>query len=211
MWLNQYDLLAYNFEDLQSLDDLESGFSLFNSSSPPVFELPSPISDSSSLSANDPFDQNSFIDPWIISTTAFENTTPTAPCNSPSKENSPAIATPNLASSPGSSESNSAWDVVENDVGTKRPTTMRARKQHRSENSRAKVPACPKRQNAHNLIEKKYRNNLNSRIQALRDSIPSLRSPTKENEEGEDGMDGDATAESRKVQKCNKVIYIFPH
>jgi len=211
LWLNQYNPLAYNFEDLQSPDDLESGFSLSNSSSPPVFELPLPILDSSSLSTEDPFNQKSLIDPWVIPITAFENntnTTPTAPCNSPSGENFPAIATPSLVSSPDSSESNSPWDVVEHDVGTKRPTTMRARKQHRSENSRAKVPTCPKRQNLHNLIEKRYRNNLNSKIQTLRDSIPSLRSATTDDEEGEDGMDSDAAAEIRKVQKCNKGVIL---
>lgn len=83
---------------------------------------------------------------------------------------------------------------------------MRARK-HQSKNSRAKSP-CSKRQNAHNLIEKRYRNNLNCKINTLRNSIPSLRSATKENEEGEDGTDSDA-GESNKVQKCNKVKYIF--
>ena len=90
-------------------------------------------------------------------------------------------------------------------MGTQRPI-KRARK-HPSENSRAKSPGS-KRQNAHNLIEKRYRNNLNIKINALRDSIPSLRFATKENEEDEDGMDSDA-GESRKVQKCNKVSFFF--
>jgi hypothetical protein len=94
-------------------------------------------------------------------------------------------------------------------VETKKPTTMRAGKKHQSGNSRARSPIC-KSQNSHNLIEKRYRNNLNAKINTLRDSIPSLRSATKENEEGgEDGMDSDA-GERRKGQKCNKVN-ISPH
>merc|ERR1711964_444101 len=64
MWFNQYDPLAFDFEDLQSLGDLES-CNLSNSSSPPEFALPSPISDASSLTAEDRFDQKSFIDPWL--------------------------------------------------------------------------------------------------------------------------------------------------
>jgi hypothetical protein len=184
---------------LQSLDDLESGSNLSNSSSPPEFRLPSPISDSSSLSVEGPFDQKSLINPWVILTAFENNTNPTAPCNSPG-ENFRGILIPSLASSPGSSESDSPWDV-EHDVEIKRPS-LPARK-HRSGSSRAKSP-CLKPRNAHNLIEKRYRNNLNSKINTLRDSIPSLRSATKENEEGEDGMDSNA-GESRRIQKCNKV------
>jgi hypothetical protein len=192
---------------LQSLDDPESGSNLSNSSSSPEFGLPSPISDSSSLSAEDAFDQKSLIDLWVVPT-AFENNinTSTASCNSPSGEDFPGITIPSLASSPSSSESNSPRDV-EHDAGIKRPTP-RARK-HQPGNSRAKSP-CLKPQHAHNLIEKKYRNNLNCKINTLRDSIPSLRSAKKENEEGEDGMDSNA-AESRKTQKCNKVNILFQY
>ncbi|KAH8772399.1 helix-loop-helix DNA-binding domain-containing protein [Hyaloscypha finlandica] len=197
-WLND-NPLACKYEGFQSFDDLESSFNLSSSSSPPLFELPSPISDSSSLSEANLFNQKSLID-LLVRPTAIRNNTIalTAPCNSPSGENFPAIATPNLASSPGSSEANSPWDV-EHEAGVKRSTTRTQKR--RSENSRAKVP-CSKHKNSHNLIEKKYRNNLNSKIQTLRDSIPSLRSARREDED-EDGMDSDA-AGSRTVQKCNK-------
>jgi hypothetical protein len=201
----EYNPLAYNFEDLQSLDNQESYFKL-EPSSPLEFSLPSPISDSSSISAEDQFDQKPVIDPWVLPT-ALENNanTPTAPCNSPFEEDFPATAMiPNFASSPASSSSNSSWELEQPDVKTK-TTTMRSRKQkqQRSEkDSRAKPqsPSCLKRQNSHNLIEKRYRNNLNTKINSLRDSIPSLRSTTKEDE------DMDSDCESRKVvQKCNKV------
>jgi len=204
LWLNQCSPLVYNFDDLQSLDDPKSGSNLSICSSPPEFGLPSPISDSSSLSAEDAFDQKSLIDLWAVPT-PFENDTNTltASCNSPSGEDFPGIMIPGLASSPSSSESNSPRDV-EHDMRIKGPTP-RARK-HQSGNSRAKSP-CLKPQNAHNLIEKRYRNNLNCKINTLRDSIPSLRSAKKENEESEDGMDSNAV-ESRKTQKCNKGIIL---
>jgi len=204
MWFNQYDPLAFDFEDLQSLGDLES-CNLSNSSSPPEFALPSPISDASSLTAEDRFDQKSFIDPWLIPI-AFENntTTPAAPCKSPT------LSPPSLASSPSSSESNSPWDVNQ-DAETKKSKskiTMRTGKGRNqpSEASRGKSasPIGKRQNNSHNLIEKRYRNNLNSKINALRDSIPSLCSTVKE-EEGEDAMDSDAGDERRKAQRCNKV------
>jgi hypothetical protein len=198
----EYNPLAYNFEDFQSLDNQESYFKLENSSSPPEFSLPSPISDSSFLSAEDPFDQKPVIDLWVRPT-ALENSasTATAPCNSPFEEDFPATAMiPNFASSPASSSSNSSWEVGQPEVKTK-TTTMRARKQKQQKRCEKDLPLCLKRQSSHNLIEKRYRNNLNSKINILRDSIPSLRS----NEEAEDGMDSDAGESGKMVQKCNKV------
>ena len=79
------------------------------------------------------------------------------------------------------------------------------KKNQLSETSRG-ISASPigKRQkNSHNLIEKRYRNNLNSKINVLRHSIPSLCSTVKE-EEGEDAMDSNS-GERMKAQKCNKV------
>jgi len=206
MWLNQYNPLAFDFEDLQSLDDLES-CNLSNSSSPPEFALPSPISDASPLNAEDLFDQKSFIEPWLIPT-AFENSTatPAAPCNSPT------LSAPSLASSPSSSESNSLWGV-DRDVELKKSkstVSLRTGKKNQlSETSRGKSasPIGKGQKNSHNLIEKRYRNKLNSKINALRDSIPSLCSTVKEEEEGEDAMDSDSGG-MRKAQKCNKGIII---
>lgn len=42
---------------------------------------------------------------------------------------------------------------------------------------------------AHNMIEKRYRTNLNDKIAALRDSVPSLRVITKRNSRGEEVME----------------------
>jgi hypothetical protein len=47
-----------------------------------------------------------------------------------------------------------------------------------------------KHQTAHNIIEKRYRNNLNSKIAALRDSVPSLCAGIENNGNG-DGSERD--------------------
>jgi hypothetical protein len=44
----------------------------------------------------------------------------------------------------------------------------------------------PMKKTAHNMIEKRYRTNLNDKIAALRDSVPSLRVMTKKDSRGED-------------------------
>jgi hypothetical protein len=44
----------------------------------------------------------------------------------------------------------------------------------------------PVKKTAHNMIEKRYRTNLNDKIAALRDSVPSLRVMTKKDSRGED-------------------------
>lgn len=201
MWFNQYNPLAFDFEDLQSLD-LKS-YNLSNSSCLPEFALPSPILDDPSLNTEDRFDQKSFIEPWLIPT-AFENSTAT-PAAAP--HSSPTLSAPSLASSPSSSESDSQWDVDRDAEPKKSKSTVSLRtgkKNQLSETSRGKSasPIGKRQNNSHNLIEKRYRNNLNSKISALRDCIPSLCSTVKE-EEGEDAMDSDS-GERRRAQKCNK-------
>lgn len=44
----------------------------------------------------------------------------------------------------------------------------------------------PVKKTAHNMIEKRYRTNLNDKIAALRDSVPSLRVMSKKGSRGED-------------------------
>jgi hypothetical protein len=201
-YATEYDTL--DFEDLQSLSDPVSASNLFISSSPPAFELPSPTSDFSSLCGEDLFDQKPLINPWVVPTALNKNTTnPTTSWSTPSGENSPDMELPDLASPSESSGSNSPRDIKHN-IKTKR-LTKRGQK-HPSEDCRAKSPGSL-RQKPHNLIEKKYRNNLNSKIMSLRDSIPSLRS-TNENNDSENAMDSDA-GESRKALKCSKVRAIF--
>jgi hypothetical protein len=151
-------------------------------SSPPAFELPSPISDYSSLGEEDLFDQKPLINPWVLNNNI---TSPTVSWSTPSRENPPAMKTPDLGSSSESSASGSPRDVE-----TKKPT-KRTRK-HPSEAKSAN-------HRTHNLIEKRYRNNLNSKIMSLRNITQSLNS-TNSNKDGDDAMDGDA-GESKKASK----------
>ncbi|OIW30740.1 hypothetical protein CONLIGDRAFT_630684 [Coniochaeta ligniaria NRRL 30616] len=55
------------------------------------------------------------------------------------------------------------------------------------------VPATGPKKTAHNMIEKRYRNNLNDKIAALRDSVPALRVMVHrlESGQGENGSEGD--------------------
>lgn len=66
----------------------------------------------------------------------------------------------------------------------------------------------PVKKNAHNVIEKKYRNNLNDKISALRDSVPSLRAKARsvlgiEDKEDQPELDGLTPA-----HKLNKGIVL---
>jgi hypothetical protein len=63
-------------------------------------------------------------------------------------------------------------------------------------------PPAPKR--PHNMVERRYRNNLNEKIAALRDSVPSLR-VRKTFAQDVDGTEiGDARESSDSAQKLNK-------
>lgn len=63
----------------------------------------------------------------------------------------------------------------------------------------------PVKKTAHNMIEKRYRTNLNDKIAALRDAVPSLRVTTK-NTRGEDVLQEDLQGLT-PAHKLNKVGY----
>lgn len=58
----------------------------------------------------------------------------------------------------------------------------------------------PVKKTSHNVIEKRYRNNLNDKILELRDSVPSLRAMTKSSE-GPDSEDLEGLAPAHKLNK----------
>jgi hypothetical protein len=64
------------------------------------------------------------------------------------------------------------------------------------------------RKTAHNMIEKRYRTNLNEKIAALRDAVPSLRA-TRKNAKGEDVQQEDLQGLA-PAHKLNKVDFSFP-
>lgn len=199
--LHEYNPLVYNFEDWSKLNDLE--FSL--TPSPLKFEPESPISSSSISSAEDPFDDTG-IDPNVLSRHLYNEPAATCRASLPdfpdllygqySKPGSSrtsidhhvlsleeiqelcAIAMPDFELSPDSSDSVSSPESDTNPE-IKSQTPKRAKYQQ-STRPKAK-PLSFKHQTAHNVVEKRYRNNLNNKIAALRDSVPSLRTAAKEN------------------------------
>lgn len=90
--------------------------------------------------------------------------------------------------SPASSTSMRKSDSVsspESNASHKRKLSADAEEEDDDEDSRA---ANPPKKTAHNMIEKRYRTNLNDKIAALRESVPSLRIMSKSSR-GEDTAD----------------------
>jgi hypothetical protein len=69
----------------------------------------------------------------------------------------------------------------------------------------AEIPR-PAKRNAHNVVEKRYRTNLNEKIAALRDAVPGLR-VEKETLLGED-VSGDEDSYQKSGQKMNKATVL---
>ncbi|KAJ6028719.1 hypothetical protein N7540_004295 [Penicillium herquei] len=62
----------------------------------------------------------------------------------------------------------------------------------------------PAKKRAHNVIEKRYRANLNEKIAELRDSVPSLRTTKNANgDSNEDDDDGEGTQSANKLNKAS--------
>jgi hypothetical protein len=196
----EYD--ALDFEDLKSLCDPVPAYNLPTSSSPLALELPSPISNYSSLGEEDYLDQEPLINPWVIPT-AF-NSDPISPTPSWSTTlGGTSLALKKSANSTSSSESsrsNSPEYFSHDDIEIK-PAPRRGGRKHLSKDFLAKSTSKSGSHKSHNMIEKRYRNNLNNKIMSLRDCVPSLR-------KNKDGEDGD-TGESGTSRKWNKVRDAF--
>lgn len=61
----------------------------------------------------------------------------------------------------------------------------------------------PAKKRAHNVIEKRYRANLNDKIAELRDSVPSLRTKNPNGDSNEENDDADATTPASKLNKAS--------
>jgi hypothetical protein len=110
-----------------------------------------------------------------------------------------AIAMPARSQSPHGSDSTSSPEPeLEVEVQTQKRS-----KQQQSAKSKAKQLSS-KRQTAHNIIERRYRNNLNNKIAALQDCVPSLRTKTKEKSGDIDSAESDLGGQN-ETQKLNKV------
>ncbi|ORY14466.1 hypothetical protein BCR34DRAFT_234139 [Clohesyomyces aquaticus] len=66
----------------------------------------------------------------------------------------------------------------------------------------------PVKKTAHNMIEKRYRTNLNDKIAALRDSVPSLRVMSRGNGQGEEEDDAEDLEGLTPAHKLNKATVL---
>ncbi|RHZ54151.1 basic helix-loop-helix domain-containing protein [Aspergillus thermomutatus] len=66
-----------------------------------------------------------------------------------------------------------------------------------------KAKQAPSKKRAHNVIEKRYRANLNEKIAELRDSVPSLRASYKQANGNSGDDDDDGTASASKLNKAS--------
>ena len=99
----------------------------------------------------------------------------------------------------GTSESNPSSP---DDVATR--LNLKKRKSDDSDDILRDSKGGPPKKTAHNMIEKRYRTNLNDKIAALRDSVPSLRVMSRGNgaEEDDDDVDLEGLAPAHKLNKA---------
>lgn len=121
----------------------------------------------------------------------------------------PSLSTPSLQHSPASLHN----DQISSSSGTSSPepapSNSKKRKSSTDEDEKAptgkKDKQPPVKKTAHNMIEKRYRTNLNDKIAALRDSVPSLRvmsRPNGGNEEDDDPEDLEGLTPAHKLNKA---------
>jgi Domain of unknown function (DUF2014)/Helix-loop-helix DNA-binding domain len=122
----------------------------------------------------------------------------------------PPLSTPSLQHSPDSgpirtSSSASAQSSPEPSV----PPNNKKRKSSASEDALDKAgQKQPVKKTAHNMIEKRYRTNLNDKIAALRDSVPSLRVMARSGPGGEEEDEPEDLEGLTPAHKLNKATVL---
>lgn len=121
----------------------------------------------------------------------------------------PPLSTPSLHHSPSSQhDGRTSSSSVQS---SPEPTLENPKKRKSSSDESDKGPSNkkdkqpPVKKTAHNMIEKRYRTNLNDKIAALRDSVPSLRvmsRPNGGNEEDDDPEDLEGLTPAHKLNKA---------
>lgn len=120
------------------------------------------------------------------------------PLSTPSLQHSPTSVTQTHTSS--SSNQSSPEPVQTNNTKKRKSPTV---EETVSQGKKDKPP--PPKKTAHNMIEKRYRTNLNDKIAALRDSVPSLRVMSRGNgaaEEDDDPEDLEGLTPAHKLNKA---------
>jgi hypothetical protein len=121
----------------------------------------------------------------------------------------PPVQTPSLHHSPSSVNNGPTSSSSATSSPEPMPVNAKKRKSTSVEDDHESVAKKDKQQpvkkTAHNMIEKRYRTNLNDKIAALRDSVPSLRvmsRPNGGNEEDDDPEDLEGLTPAHKLNKA---------
>ncbi|KAI0580645.1 DUF2014 multi-domain protein [Pyrenophora tritici-repentis] len=121
----------------------------------------------------------------------------------------PPASTPSLQHSPTSLNNGRASSTSSHSSPEPATTNSRKRKSSESDEGDDDAPSSkkgggPPKKTAHNMIEKRYRTNLNDKIAALRDSVPSLRVMSRPNgtEEDDDPEDLEGLTPAHKLNKA---------
>jgi hypothetical protein len=126
----------------------------------------------------------------------------------------PASNTPSLhhSQSPGSVRNGHASSLSAHSTPEPVPENPKKRKSSSDDADSPPVgkreKAGPPKKTAHNMIEKRYRTNLNDKIAALRDSVPSLRVMSRGNGQGEEEDDPEDLEGLTPAHKLNKATVL---
>jgi hypothetical protein len=116
---------------------------------------------------------------------------------------------PHSATSSRTFKTSSAASPDQQDGSRKRKSSASADEDDDDEDGAEEQPP-PVKKSAHNMIEKRYRTNLNDKIAALRDSVPSLRAVRK-NAKGENNNEGKEDLHGlTPAHKLNKACLTYP-
>ncbi|KAF2397830.1 hypothetical protein EJ06DRAFT_550814 [Trichodelitschia bisporula] len=114
----------------------------------------------------------------------------------------PPISTPGLEHSPGSAHASHSQESSPEPVQSRNKKRKSSGGESGSEKTGKQGPV---KKTSHNMIEKRYRTNLNDKIAALRDSVPSLRVTSRANgqcDEDDDQEDLDGLTPAHKLNKA---------
>lgn len=158
----------------------------------------------SSPSTADPHQQNGFYSPPMWQ----QQPQPQQPLYTPTAfaQPGPPASTPSLHHSPGSlnNGTSSSHSSPEPAPNSKKRKSTEDTDDFDDAPLGKKGGSQPPKKTAHNMIEKRYRTNLNDKIAALRDSVPSLRVMSRPNgtEEDDDPEDLEGLTPAHKLNKA---------
>lgn len=162
----------------------------------------------SSPATVDPQQQNGFYSPPMWQQQPQPRPQPQQPLYTPTTfaHTGPPASTPSLHHSPGSlnNGTSSSHSSPEPSTSAKKRKSTDDTDDFDDAPSSKKGGSQPPKKTAHNMIEKRYRTNLNDKIAALRDSVPSLRVMSRPNgtEEDDDPEDLEGLTPAHKLNKA---------